>query len=105
MDGDELAQISKRNRRNQGNDTSSEEEVEEDDSSADADSTADADGSADADSSSSSGGTVIAGNIDWSWATLPVMSQGSCGSCWAFTGNTLLEATEYIYQNVPDNEK
>ena len=99
MDGDELAQISKRNRWNQGNDTSSEEEIEEDDSSADADSTADAD------SSASSGGTVIAGNIDWSWATLPVMSQGSCGSCWAFTGNTLLEATEYIYQNVPDNEK
>ena len=99
MDGDELAQISKRNKWNQGNDTSSEEEVEEDDSSADADSTADAD------SSASSGGTVIAGNIDWSWATLPVMSQGSCGSCWAFTGNTLLEATEYIYQNAPDNEK
>jgi len=33
------------------------------------------------------------------------MAQGNCGACWAFTGNTLLEATEYIYQQVPDNLK
>lgn len=45
-------------------------------------------------------GLLTAGDIDWSWATKPVMAQGSCGSCWAFTGNTVLEGTHYAYQNV-----
>jgi len=44
-----------------------------------------------------------AGTHDWTWASLPVMQQGWCGSCWAFTGVTVLEATEYVGRSVNDS--
>lgn len=40
----------------------------------------------------------IAATVDWSWATKPVESQGSCGSCYAFTANSVLEGTRAIYE-------
>lgn len=40
----------------------------------------------------------IAATVDWSWATKPVESQGSCGSCYAFTANSVLEGTRQIYE-------
>lgn len=40
----------------------------------------------------------IATTVDWSWATKPVESQGSCGSCYAFTANSVLEGTRQIYE-------
>jgi len=40
---------------------------------------------------------VKAQTADWSDYTKPVQSQGSCGSCWAVSGNTVLEATDYIF--------
>lgn len=46
-------------------------------------------------------GAHIAATVDWSWATKPVESQGSCGSCYAFTANSVLEATRQIYEG-PD---
>ena len=48
------------------------------------------------------GDAHIAATADWTWATKPVVSQGGCGSCWAFTANTVLEGTRYIYESQQD---
>lgn len=39
----------------------------------------------------------VAATVDWTEHTLPVLNQGGCGSCWAFSGNTVLEGTDSIF--------
>ena len=100
----ELAQ--QRRRRGGGGGESTQEDSDSDDGDDASTDTGSSDGSAGTGSSTADKanvGILTAGDVDWSWATKPVEAQGTCGSCWAFTGNTVLEGTHFAKQNVFDD--